>query len=120
MIRFLLSKGANKFTKNYLMVPPINMYSNRFEIKEVSKLLSVDKEEELKKPSLHHLGVMPTLQEDTIAEKKFPDFKDSLLEGDSKEQSYVHDVASGLFDTKLDSEEPLLKDSEKTNHKLIK
>lgn len=113
MIRFLLSKGANKLKKNYLNVPPINMYSNRFENKEIANILSVDKEEETKAPTLHHMGVLPKLDEEHKAESTLPDFRDFSIPEASEQLTFDHDLASGYLQTKMSSEEiPLIKANE--------
>ena len=41
MIRFLLSRGANKYQKNFLGLVPLDMYINRFSNKEIAYLLRV-------------------------------------------------------------------------------
>ena len=41
MIRFLLSRGANKYQKNFLGLVPLDMYINRFSNKEIANLLRV-------------------------------------------------------------------------------
>ena len=111
MIRFLLSKGANKFKKNYLNIPPINMYSNRFENKEIAKLLSVDKEEEAKAASLHHIGVLPQVSEEHKVESSLPDFRDFSIPENPEQLAYDHDLVSGYLQTEISSEEIPLKNS---------
>ena len=113
MIRFLLSKGANKTKKNYLNIPPINMYTNRFENKDIAKLLSIDKEGATKAPSLHHIGVLPNLPEEHKADMTLPDFRDFNLPESSEQSVYDHDLVSGHLQANMTSEEiPLTKVNE--------